>query len=180
MGRPKKIRKPRVSQKKIEQPEVVADIKTEAEPQARSRTDEQRGERRRRDTEMDGYRYRLSIPPQYQKDKEHNYRWINDDKSRVFDLTKEDDWDQVQAEGQDGASTVRRQVGTKQNGEPLFAHLVRKPKEFCAEDEAKKQAALDETFEQLAAGKRGDPVSLGGGQTGYVATDTTIRDGRRT
>lgn len=145
----------------------------------RSRTEERRSERRRRDTEIDGHRMRLAIPPKYRKDKENDYRWINDDKSRVFDLTKQDDWDQVQSDsGADGANTVRRQVGTKPNGDPLFAHLVRKPKAYCEEDRAKQQAVITETMDQLAAGKRGDDANLGG-EKGYIAADISIRDGRR-
>lgn len=145
------------------------------------RDEVRRSERRRRSDEIDGYRMRLAIPPKYRDDKAHEYRWINDDKSRVFELTKEDDWDQVTTDdidSHDGANTVRRQVGTKANGEPLFAHLVRKPKRYCDEDRAKKQRLLDEQMEQLARGRRGDSANLGG-EAGYVATDTHIRDGRR-
>ncbi len=145
---------------------------------ARSRTEERRGERRRRDTEMDGHRKRLAIPPKYKDDQENEYRWINDDKSRIFDLTKQDDWDKCPAVGDTGANSVRRQVGTKKNGDPLYAHLVRKPKEYCEEDRAKKQAVLAETMNQLAAGKRGDDSKLVG-ETGFIAADNSIRDGRR-
>ena len=141
------------------------------------RTDERRSERRRRDTEIDGHRMRLAIPPNFKDDKENEYRWINDDKSRVFDLTKQDDWDKVPSGG-DGANSVRRQVGTKVNGDPLWAHLVRKTKAYCEEDRAKQQAVLDETFTQLASGKRGDDANLGG-EAGYIATDISIQDGRR-
>ena len=42
---------------------------------------------------MDGHRMRLAIPPNYKDDKENEYRWINDDKARVYNLTKQDDWD---------------------------------------------------------------------------------------
>lgn len=145
------------------------------------RSEQIRRERRRRDTEIDGYRMRLSIPEKYRKDAEHEYRWINDDKSRIAALTEQDDWDLVKAddiESHAGSDTVCRQVGTKANGEPLFAYLARKPKEFCEEDRAKKQRSLDETMDQLAAGRRGDPVNMGG-EAGYVATDTHVRDGRR-
>ena len=154
---------------------------TTEEAPARSRTEERRSERRRRDTEIDGHRMRLAIPPNYREDKENEYRWINDDRSRVFDLTKQDDWDKVPAVGDatDGANSVRRQVGEKKNGDPLWAHLVRKPKAYCEEDRAKQQAELDETMNQLAAGKRGDDANLGG-EKGYIAADISIRDGRRT
>ncbi len=159
--------------------ETVVAEPVEAAP-ARSRTEERRGERRRRDTEMDGHRMTLTIPPIYRDDKENQYRWANDDRSRLFGLTKQDDWDKCPAVGdaEDGANSVRRQVGTKKNGEPLWAHLVRKPKAYCEEDRAKQQADLDETMNQLAAGKRGDDANLGG-EKGYIAADISIRDGRR-
>ncbi len=168
MARPKGAKSRKAVKKVVLTPKVAA----------RSRTEEVSSERRRRGGALDGQRLRLAIPPNYEEDKANEYRWINDDKSRVFDLTKQDDWDQVQAEG-DGVHSVRRQVGTKANGEPLFAHLVRKPKEYCEADRAEKQKALAETMNQLASGKRGDPADLGGGQTGYVAADASIRDGRR-
>jgi len=175
MSRPKGSRN---KQTKQADDAVVKSLEAEMS-QPRSRTAETRAARRRRSDDIDGHRMRLAIPPQYKNDKENEYRWINDDRSRVFDLTKQDDWDQVPSDsGDDGANTVRRQVGTKPNGDPLFAHLVRKPKEFCEEDRAKKQAALDETMDQLAGGKRGDEVNIGGA-AGYVATDVNIRDGRR-
>ena len=181
MARPKGSRNKKAVKKvvrsdvPIEQPEVAVVA-------ARSRTEEVRTERRRRGGAIDGYRFRLQIPEKFRNDPENKYRWINDDKSRVFDMTKQDDWDQVQAdeiEGHDGASSVRRQVGTKANGDPLFAHLVRKSKKFCEEDRAVKRQALMETMDQLAGGKRGDEANLGGGQKGYVSIDASIRDGRR-
>ena len=157
---------------------------SEAPPKARSRSrmDEMRAERRERKgrgEEMTGRGRRLAIPPQFKDDKENEYRWINDDKSRVWDLTNQDYWEKVEADDSEAVGhSVRRQVGTKKNGDALYAHLVRKPKEFCDEDRAAKQERLDATFNQLAGGKRGDTVSLGDGQTGYVAIDTEIHDGR--
>jgi hypothetical protein len=145
----------------------------------RSRTDERRRERRRRDDGMDGSRLNLKIPPQYANDKENVYRWINDEKARIHSMTQQDDWDKVATDSDDDAKSVCRQVGTKANGDPLFAHLVRKPKEWHDEDRARQQASLDETMDQLAdTGKRGDPTKLGN-EAGYVATDVVIRDGRR-
>lgn len=159
----------------------VAAPEIQAPEASRSREGEQRSERRRRDSDgMVGHRMRLALPPAYRGDKDNEYRWINDDKSRVHDLTKQDDWDIVHTDSKaEGANTVRRQVGTKANGDPLFAHLVRKPKEYCVEDRAKQAASLDETMDQIAnTGNRGDTTNIGG-EAAYVAADTEIRDGRR-
>jgi hypothetical protein len=177
------IKRP-ASPKKAQAEHSVKTIAEEAPepPVLRSRKAEIRRERRRRDTEIDGARMRLAIPTEYKNDPDHEYRWINDDKARVHDLTIMDDWDAVKAddiENHHGANSVRRQVGTKASGEPLFAQLVRKPRDLCDEDRAKKQALLDETMAQVTAKRtRGDPVSFGG-QTGYVAADTSFRDERK-
>jgi hypothetical protein len=127
---------------------------------------------------MSGFRTRLSVG---ERDPNYEYRWINDDKSRVSALTKQDDWDVVQSDEEEshtGASTVTRQVGTKASGEPLMAYLVRKPKKYADEDRAKRQAALDEQMSAIGQSKRGDAIQMGGGP-GYVATDTQLKDGRR-
>lgn len=164
--------------------EMVEHVSEAAEPPAqRSRKAEERQQRRRRDTDgMDGARMRLAIPEKYRQDPDYEYRWINDDKARVYDLTVMDDWDVVKAgdiDNHHGANSVRRQVGAKADGSALFAQLVRKPRDFCETDRAKSQARLDETMDAVTAKrKRGDPAALQGGQGGYVATDTTYRDGR--
>lgn len=127
---------------------------------------------------MDGFQQRLGVK---EKDPDYEYRWLNDDKTRIATKTQDDDWDLVKSDKEDShgdSDTVRRQVGVKPNGDPLFAYLARKPKRFCDEDRAKKQEALDEQWSELARGKRGDPTNIGGSE-GYVATSTTIRDGRR-
>lgn len=174
--------KKRAAEAEEEQHSVETIEEASAPPVQRSRKEEIRRERRRRSTEIDGFRLRLAIPPEYSKDPDHEYRWVNDDKARVYDLTVRDDWDVVKADDIDnhhGANSVRRQVGTKANGDPLFAQLVRKPRDFCEEDRAEKQAALDKSMEAVTAGrKRGDPAIVGG-QAGYVAVDTSYRDERK-
>ena len=129
---------------------------------------QERAERRRRNSEtMDGMVGQRLTVEEDKKAKDHRYRWINDDKSRIAAKTEQDDWDLV-------ADEPRRQVGVKPTGEPLYAHLARKPEEFCVEDEARKQRALDEQMNELAQGRRGDTHEVG-----YVATDVSLRDGRR-
>lgn len=145
----------------------------------RSRNEEGKVERRRRrSSEMDGTRRHLDV---IHKDPGFEYHWFNDNGMRLDDMTKRDDWDMVVSDEEishGNGATVRRQVGTKPNGDSLFAYLCRKPKEFCDEDRAKKQAVLDEQMSGISSRRRGDAIGMGG-HTGYVAAEASIRDGRR-
>lgn len=87
------------------------------------------------------------------------YRWINDAPARIMAMTKDDDWDIVRQGGDivkddnaDLGDAVAQVVGTKPDGSAMMAYLCRKPRKFYDEDQADKQAALDE---QLAQMKRG-------------------------
>lgn len=73
------------------------------------------------------------------------YRWVNDENSRIRQLTKADDYDFVPAgelgEGFDrdntdseSADRLRMTVGTHKSGAPLYAYLLRKPRAFWEED----------------------------------------------
>jgi hypothetical protein len=85
------------------------------------------------------------------------YRWINDDAARFFAKTKEDDWslvpnDDVKEDSVDLGNSVSQIVGSKPDGSPLRAYLCRKPKKWFEEDQAEKQAELDEQLRQLRRG----------------------------
>lgn len=104
------------------------------------------------------------------------YRFINDSPARLFNKTKQDDWDIVSNTGDviedtaDAGNAVSRVVGTKPDGSPLVAYLCRKPKKFYEEDAARSQEQLDK---QLAELRRGNDRH-GGSQSDYVSNLTKI------
>jgi hypothetical protein len=116
----------------------------------RTRADEERRERRRRD---DGTldrtnRLTLNIPEEIKaKYPEHDFRWTNDEGNRMYDRTRLDDWDKV-----DEVESIP--VGTDRDGKPIKAHLCRKLKSFVAEDAAKHEADLREQEKGLIQGER--------------------------
>jgi hypothetical protein len=85
------------------------------------------------------------------------YRWINDHEARFHAKTQEDDWslvpnDGVKEDSVDLGNAVSQIVGTKPDGSALRAYLCRKPKKWFEEDQAEKQAELDEQLTQLLRG----------------------------
>jgi hypothetical protein len=99
------------------------------------------------------------------------YRWINDDEVRLFQKTKQDDYDIMKNNGEvvNGANTdlgdaISVIVGTKPDGSARRAFLCRKPRKFYDDDQKKKAEDLDE---QLARLRRGDSRT-GEAQGDYV------------
>lgn len=85
------------------------------------------------------------------------YRWINDSEARFYAKTQEDDWslvpnDGVKEDSVDLGNAVSQIVGQKPDGSALKAFLCRKPKKWFEEDQAEKQAELDEQLAQLLRG----------------------------
>lgn len=114
--------------------------------------------RRRDDLNEDARRRRLYVPDEA-KDPNFVYRWINDTTmGRVKALTEHDDWEIVSKEDMKGlpsqandagiGTQMSRVVGETASG-AQSAVLVRKPREFHEEDEAKKQAAIDKREEDM-------------------------------
>lgn len=122
-----------------------------AHPDTReARVDEERHERRRRNAgSLDRtYQLTLTVPPEVMEaNPDHNFRWINDDRNRMYAKTQQDDWDTV-----DGVDAIT--VGTDREGNPMKAYLCKKRKEFCAEDEARKMADLKEQEMGMIQGVR--------------------------
>jgi hypothetical protein len=108
--------------------------------------------RRRSDATLDRvHQQKLAIPAEFRGDNDHEYRWINDENSRVYDLTVEDDWNICHSSRVEGSDDdrVRRQVGTKKTGEPLYAFLVRKRKDWYDADKREKAEKRAEAEQQL-------------------------------
>lgn len=114
-------------------------------------------QRRRRNTDMSGRNRRLSVNDAALDRENFTYRFINDDGSRVFDLTQNDDWDivendNVKADSNSTDGKVSAYAGTDKRGSTVNTILVRKPKDLADEDEAAKRARNDEIIGSIKAG----------------------------
>ena len=140
----------------------------------RSREDETLPERRRR-TDIDTTGKRLAVRTDLLDMEKYVYRWMNDNDARLFQKTKQDDWDIVTQRGEilksdstDMGEAVSVAVGTKPDGSPLKAYLCRKLRRFHDEDQKMKQTELDEQLARLRRGSdakgdaQGDYVPNGG------------------
>lgn len=144
--------------------------------QARAAAVQTERRRRRDDTLNRVHHLKLAIPAEFRDDKAHEYRWINDDNSRVHDLTVEDDWDICKLTGVEASEQdrVRRPVGSI-DGRPLYAYLVRKPKELYDEDKRRDAAIVAGKEQELLSSPPtdGSPASA----TNYVAPGSSIKRG---
>jgi hypothetical protein len=119
-----------------------------------ARVQEQRAQRRRRDDQGPGRLRNLAI--QGNIDPNYEYRFVNDDPGRLYQLTKQDDWDVVNGSDLEPDSKDRgigskvERVVDKRTGKK--AVLVRKLKEYYAADKRKEQAAIDATEAVLRRG----------------------------
>lgn len=115
-------------------------------------------QQRRRRQNFDGLNLKLSVPDGL-KDDDYEYRWINDDGNRIFERTKQDDWDHVTTkeitldERDSGQGTViERVVGRGTDGKPLKAYLCKKRKDYVEQDRKAKQQQIDETEKAILTG----------------------------
>ena len=107
--------------------------------------------KRRRRASVGGHATKLEAParPGFTR------RWFNDLNNRI---AEGDDlaYDHVTEQGiktDDPSSRVRRLVGTKANGEPLYAYLMETPDELYAEGVAEKEARANEIDKAIRAGR---------------------------
>ncbi len=121
-----------------------------------------RKEPRRRRRNVGGYRVKMSAP----KIPGFETYWANDIKNRIHELTVEDDWDfvtkeEVTKDGRvdvgdpdisnvvaPGESRVSIPVGTHE-GQPLYAYLLKKKKEYYDADKKEASKRIDEVEKQL-------------------------------
>lgn len=145
------------------------------------RTDAVRTERRHRDAgTLDRLqRNKLALPVAFRDTPGWAYRWVNDDGTRIHDLTVEGEYDVCTlANPETGAEDqVRKPVGRKDSGEPLYAYLCRQPESFAAEDAALKVSRTDEMEKQVLTSPTPSPEDTRGGDTAYVATRSTTKRG---
>lgn len=136
-----------------------------------------RKEERRRRNAIETVGKRLAVNASALDFSKFKYRWINDDPARIFQMTKQDDWDVVTPEGEvikddstDLGNAVSVVVGQDPNsGAARRAYLCRKRNEWYEEDQKQKQTELDEQLEQIRRGKD----AAGGSQSDYVPGQDT-------
>lgn len=119
------------------------------------RAEAERAQRRRREDVGLGRGRNLDLGGS--KDPNYEYRWVNDDPGRMYNLTERDDWEVVKTGDLGEASAKDRGVGTgiervvdKRSGKR--AVLLRKPKEYYVGDKAKEQALIDDTERAIKSG----------------------------
>ena len=140
------------------------------------RTEEVKVQRRRRQGSGPESGLKLHIPENL-KDKNFEYRWVNDRPGRVQQLTTMDDWEKapVVTDHNAGEGTVETRVVDKSAGDR--AVLLRKPKEFYDADKRDEQKVLDARDEAM---RRAPPQSTEGlsGPESYVPGGRNIVNGR--
>ena len=153
------------------------------------RQQEERDRRRRRGAGDYLAGQKLGVNEEFLDRKNFEYRWINDDGQRVQSLTVQDDWDLIDdpskagKEDVDGLGTkVAKVVGRNDAGQPLYAYLARKRRDWHEEDQRKKQEPLDQIDETIRRGTNNRSASETAelSRYGYVPEGAiSMRDGRR-
>lgn len=115
--------------------------------QPASRAEETQAARRKRtnDVTQDPTLRRFGVTDDFIDTEKYYYFAAVDDKTRLLELTKDDDYDFItdkgaKADKPDAAGVLRYQSGVKLDGSPQYTYLLRKPKQFADEDRAKKVA----------------------------------------
>lgn len=112
------------------------------------RIETNRTERRRRKhgtlDRMAQYKLDIFSPDQLDT-KNYVYRWVSDESNRLRMVTRQDDYDYVDASeihgfnaedesDSEGGERIRMIVGERKNGQPTYAYLLKKSREFWEED----------------------------------------------
>ena len=166
---------------KMQEPEQTVESKAQA---SRRRIDEIRARRQeRKSMDVGGFEQKLSVPAS-RKDPLWTYRWVNDSAMRVHSL-KEQDWEFADDEvvASDGRNSgvgtrIERIVNERTTPNPERAYLMRKPKEFYDEDQARKQTFVNEVEEGMKRGKTQDPQGLAGPEAYVPQGGISIKHGR--
>jgi hypothetical protein len=101
---------------------------------------------------------------------DHVRRWVNDIGGRAgeFEAAGYNFVAEADANSSDVGSRISQVVGSQDNGQPMRAYLMEKPKEWYDEDQREKQAlTVDRTEEAI---KRGNVEGNVGAEGRYVPT----------
>jgi hypothetical protein len=142
-------------------------------------------ERRQRSAMDESRLTRLEVPADA-KDREFEYRWVNDETAGRIQNMMSRDWVNVTGDDLEEAveanrgtpyfgdkdtdmgANVSRIVGQNPDGSPKRAFLMAKKKEFYEEDQRRKEADLDEIDQQIKRGPVQDAAGLSQSEGGYV------------
>lgn len=140
----------------------------------------------RRSTNTSDMTLKLSIPEE-QKDPRFEYRWAVDTAgtgTRIHQLRTKD-WEVVPARDADQdprnvgiGTTVERFANTRTVQKPDKHILMRKPKEFYAEDKGREQAKIKADEDMLRKGDVKNPQGLSGPAAYIPASGMKIEHGR--
>lgn len=130
------------------------------EPRLDRAKEVEKSRRRRRDASyFDGQDFQLLIPEE-EKDHRYVYHWFNDDKYRLSQMTKHDDWDVCTVDefshdfkNTNDGTQISRIVGKDSTGRPLRAFLCKKLKEYDDEDRARELEHLDQIYREMREGE---------------------------
>lgn len=123
-----------------------------------SRTEQVKAERRRRNSDaLQGKRRKLTVSETTLDRENFVYRFANDEGNRIHDLTVNDDWEVVPQrngnESTDGlGANIARYAGKDDRGKDVQAVLLRKKKDWHAEDVKAAQRRIDETESAIRQG----------------------------
>lgn len=145
-----------------------------AEPRApararasRAQQDAETRQRRRRFSENDeGVDYNLWVDESKLDRRNFAYRWVNDQRGRIHKLESQD-WDLVSQEEMGNCPTDRHGDIAAGKSDDIRVRLMRKPIDWYNEDQARKQARIDDQMQAAARGEpmqeRGESGDSGGG-----------------
>jgi hypothetical protein len=107
--------------------------------------------RRRNSAALTGVRRKLSVNAELDTEN-FQYRWANDEGTRLHNLTVEDDWEVVsdrsgktRIDGVGAGAEVAVPVGMGEAGKSVRAVLLRKPRKFYEDDKRAEQRRIDDT-----------------------------------
>lgn len=107
-----------------------------AEGRARAKAErEASAERPRRRKKLGTLNLKLDVSKS-DLDPNYHYRWANDEKNRLQQLTQDNDYDFVESNDirSDQKGKIARRVGTHEDGSPKNAYLMRIPTDFYKEN----------------------------------------------
>lgn len=143
-----------------------------AEPVKRGRPSDElikrRAERKKRGVTDHGFDKRLPVPEHMLDTQNFVYRKVSDTPGRVERL-RAVEWEVVPPDELGGVD-VRRHAGSDQNGQPMQAILMKKPKDWYQEDAAEKTRLLKEQDAALMRGRVNTPQ----GGADYASPNNSI------
>lgn len=128
--------------------------------------------RRRRPGNLDRmYARRLAVAEEIKDaNKDFVLRWSNDADNRIYTRTKQDDWEKV-------ADVEPVPVDTDKFGKPIYAHLLRKKREFWEEDRKGMLDTIKSSERRLTQQAKTDPEDTRPDDMSYVVPGNSISSG---